>query len=243
MTKGRARFKLSLLMAYFAEGDPVPNRPGEWNSLNVSIFQGENPEDPNKTKIGEYKRNYPRLFKTFHPFTKEGQDYALYSRDYTETRVMKLPECEDIGGEESDGWGFCPTEYHIPQDLEEEGYTLNKDKNWGLIAGCYWGDDSSYKVQFLDLSRVSEGILKRDDRFGYVEIPEELDLKDSIGIFCVEGDGDALIQIASPRWYWITQDGGVKTNGTHYMAPEKERVRNKSKTVDESLKHLEDIFS
>lgn len=36
--------------------------------------------------------------------------------------------------------------------------------------GCYWGDDTSWKVQYLDLSRVQQGIISRDDRFGYVEL-------------------------------------------------------------------------
>ncbi len=42
---------------------------------------------------------------------------------------------------------------------------------YGFVFGCVWGDDSSMKVQYLDLSRITEGILVRDDRFGYVEMP------------------------------------------------------------------------
>lgn len=49
------------------------------------------------------------------------------------------------------------------------------DKEWptglfGFVWGCYWGDDTSWKVQHLDLSRVQEGIIARDNRFGYVEL-------------------------------------------------------------------------
>ena len=36
--------------------------------------------------------------------------------------------------------------------------------------GCIWGDDTSWKVQHLDLSRITEGTLVRDDRFGYVAL-------------------------------------------------------------------------
>jgi hypothetical protein len=51
----------------------------------------------------------------------------------------------------------------------------NRDREWpdgsfGFVWGCYWGDDSSWKVQYLDLSLIQEGIIMRDDRFGYVEL-------------------------------------------------------------------------
>jgi hypothetical protein len=33
-----------------------------------------------------------------------------------------------------------------------------------------WGDDDSWKVQFLDLTDVRSGVIRRDERFGYVEL-------------------------------------------------------------------------
>jgi hypothetical protein len=39
------------------------------------------------------------------------------------------------------------------------------------VAGCVWGDDTSWKVQYLDLSRARQGIVTRDDRLGYIELP------------------------------------------------------------------------
>jgi hypothetical protein len=36
-----------------------------------------------------------------------------------------------------------------------------------------WGDDSSWKLQYLDLSQIRQGIIHRDDRFGYVELATE----------------------------------------------------------------------
>lgn len=41
---------------------------------------------------------------------------------------------------------------------------------FGFVWGCVWGDDSSWKVQALDLSRVTDGVFVRDARFGYVEL-------------------------------------------------------------------------
>lgn len=39
-----------------------------------------------------------------------------------------------------------------------------------LRVGLSLGDDTSWKVQHLDLRNVREGIIKRDDRFGYVKL-------------------------------------------------------------------------
>ena len=39
-----------------------------------------------------------------------------------------------------------------------------------VLFGVARGDDSSWKVQYLDLSAVEDGIIRRDERFGYVEL-------------------------------------------------------------------------
>lgn len=40
--------------------------------------------------------------------------------------------------------------------------------DFGFVWGCMWGDDAGWKVQYLDLSRINEGVITRDDRFGYI---------------------------------------------------------------------------
>jgi hypothetical protein len=73
-----------------------PHRAGVWGSSVVKIFDGD-------THVGEYRRNHPGWAKeTFEPFEINGAWYALYSRDYTSTRVMSLPDCSDLGGEKPD---------------------------------------------------------------------------------------------------------------------------------------------
>jgi hypothetical protein len=70
--------------------EPSPE-PGAWASSLVTILDGT-------TEVGGYRRNYPRFAEeTFEPFELGDSWYALYSRDYTSTRVMKLPECRDVG--------------------------------------------------------------------------------------------------------------------------------------------------
>ncbi len=127
--------------------------------------------------VGSYERNYG-LMNTFHPFVGQGGKlYALYSRHYTATRVMSLPDCRDLGGEEPASGGFCPVEFFVPYDPER-----GLDGSVGFVAGCVWGDDSSWKVQFLDLSRVAEGVIARDDRFGYLELEDGVSLEDAIDL-------------------------------------------------------------
>lgn len=198
-----------------------PNR----KHLRVGIYRIENNAE---VQLGEYIRQYPSLLNTFCPFQKDGKDYALYSPHYTVTRVMELPSCKDIGGEEISSGGFCPADFYIPTYIDEE-YTNSdgrlrrsrinepepkrlqpqitkwvvQDKEtgeprevvnfsrpltpllyypFGFIAGCVWGDDSTWKILYLDLSEVEKGIIKSDARFGYIELPDKLSLKDAINV-------------------------------------------------------------
>ena len=153
------------------EIETIPNGEGCWNSYKIGVFKYRYKGDV-EVKIGEYIRNYSFL-NTFYHFRKDGKDYALYSSDYTCTRVMELPSCNDICGEEESEFGFCPVEYYVPKE--------SKGK-FGFVAGCVWGDDSSWKIQFLDLSKIEEGIIKRDSRFGYICLPEGISLKHAINM-------------------------------------------------------------
>lgn len=145
---------------------------------------------------------------TFHPFKgKDDQWYALYSADYCYTRVMTLPDCKDIGGESEYKGHFCPVEYFIPtwQDhtyssdykagkkLEVPELVTFRINNpaekdlthtpiqwydFAFVAGCIWGDDSSWKVQYIDLSDPYN--IKRIERFGYLELPGNQSLREAV---------------------------------------------------------------
>ena len=53
---------------------------------------------------------------------------------------------------------------------------------FGFVAGCIWGDDSSWKIEFLDLSEIGNGVIKRDVRFGYIEMPEGMRLHQAVNL-------------------------------------------------------------
>jgi hypothetical protein len=157
-------------------------RPGILNSTLVDVFR-RNVSVGDAEKVCRYERNYAML-QTFEPFRQEGREFALISRDYTATAVLDLTSGEVIAEEarEPNGSGFCPVGFYVPdwQDVHDET-AIPGSKYWtadcewpvgdfGFVWGCYWGDDSSWKVQYLDLSRVQHGIVTRDQRFGYIEL-------------------------------------------------------------------------
>ncbi len=141
-------------MAYSVKATPIATTGPGWGQLRVEIF------DADACKVGEYFRSYPSMNRTFCAFKHEDREFALYAPSAYCTRVMTLPDCTDIGGEVFGPGAFCPTDYYMPDEFEGR---------FGFVAGCHWGDDSSWKVQFLDLRDPANPI--RLERFGYVAMP------------------------------------------------------------------------
>lgn len=174
-----------MLERFHIEQEHVPSpEPGVMSTIRVNIYEHGN-------KIGEYERLYHTVFNTFVPFVQrvgtELREYALFSDHYTRTCVMRLPSCEVIAEEPVHAFGFCPVDYYVPYEKEWSIKDKNNDIDFegipgkfGFVAGCIWGDDSSWKIQYLDLSEIENGKILRDDRFGYIELPENLSLKDAI---------------------------------------------------------------
>ena len=188
------------LAPYYAEATPYETKPGCWNYNSVNII-----ERVTEKIIGSYTRNYSSMYRTFHPFKLYGNWYALYSKDYTATRIMSLPNCEDIGGETPESNGFCPTDYYVPclsyVEFKEDDtfYWHFPERIHGFVAGCIWGDDSSWKIQYLDLSKANEGLIKREERFGYIELPSGLNLDQAINLE-IEEDY-SMLRIATESYY------------------------------------------
>ena len=208
--------------------EKVGTRPGCWEYLRVGIFW-KNPHTGIPEQIGEYTRNYPSFYRTFHPFQLRGKWYALYSKDYTSTQLMALPGCKDIGGEEAAACGFCPVDYYVPvlnwleavhakgcprhpeeADFSKPCTCICKDYKYiwhfpervhGFVAGCVWGDDTSWKVQYLDLSRADEGVLRREERFGYIELAYNLHLDEAVDLSIEDDRFPPCLSIACQRHF------------------------------------------
>ena len=180
-------------------------------------------KDEDLEMVGSYERNYHSLYKTFFPFVgQDGLWYALYSPNYTTTRVMSLPDCKDIAGDEPSAHGFCPVDFFVPYldgnllISEDGGETKLADGGlafcpsahlgkFGFVSGCVWGDDSSWKVQYLDLSQIASGKLERDARLGYLELPRNVDLREAVS-FDGWSDRSQSIEFATRVNFCNTQD-------------------------------------
>jgi len=204
---------------YVVKGSPKPNQPGTWDSTVVEVFRRtESSVAPDK--ISEYERNYS-LLQTFEPFRQRNREFALISRDYMKTAVLDLASGSVIAEEgaesgTSSAAGFCPVGFYVPDWWDvNDGSVIpgsehwNADKEWpngdfGFVWGCQWGDDSSWKVQYLDLSQVQQGIIRRDERFGYVELA-------AFGFDnpCLTIDVAALGKSAPPHFIQVSKYNGV----------------------------------
>lgn len=148
-----------------------PIREGVWSTLLVEVVRSSD-----GSVVGSYERNYPTLFNTFCTFAKAGREFALSSSDYTGTRVMGCHRA-GIWVARGSADGFCPVDYFVPIDPDTAAAG-----DVGFVAGCIWGDDTSWKLQALDLSAVESGKLARDERFGYLEPPDGLRLSEAITV-------------------------------------------------------------
>jgi hypothetical protein len=154
------------------------NPPEAWEAISVDVLR----RDPaGHARIHSYQRHYAMLH-TFEPFRQADREFALISRNYTSTDVLDLATGEIIAAEPESSAGFCPVGFYVPDWWDvHDGRIIpgsehwNDDREWptgqfGFVWGCIWGDDTSWKVEHLDLSRIQQGVITRDDRFGYVEL-------------------------------------------------------------------------
>src|SRR5262245_35801876 len=144
---------------YFVRGTRKEYGPETMAGTVVEVFRradaGGEPE-----KVGEYERNYG-LLHTFEPFRQGGREFALISPQYTGTSVLDLATGRVIAEGTVSPTEFCPVGFYVPD------WSTGK---FGFVWGCVWGDDGSWKVQYLDLTGIRDGVVRRDERFGYVEL-------------------------------------------------------------------------
>lgn len=172
-----------------------------WQYLHVDVVE------QNENVVYSYQRNYPNMFNTFEPFRQNKKLFALISSDYTATSVIDLKSGVIIASEEPDSLGFCPVGFYVPDWWDiHSGRTLPGTHYWkdddelpkgdfGFVWGCEWGDDSSWKIQVLDLSKIQQGKITRDERFGYVELASHPKLEPKDFIKCYFRDGKCEIVI------------------------------------------------
>jgi len=122
---------------------------------------------------------------------------------------------EIVAAEKAASGGFCPAGFYVPDWRDvHDGSILPGSRYWedhdewpdgslGFVWGCVWGDDDGWKVQALDLSRVAEGVLRREERFGYLYLDTRCDLDPGDFIRCSPGEGShgPRVTFSVPRQY------------------------------------------
>lgn len=202
---------------YVVKTSAKANRPGSWDSTIVEVFRRD-VSSGDIERVCEYERNYAML-QTFEPFRQGNREFALISRDYTRSEVLDLASGEIVAEEDqkgSCGAGFCPVGFYVPDwwdvndgDIIPGSEYWDADDEWpqgtfGFVWGCHWGDDNSWKVQYLDLSRVQDGIIIRDERFGHVELATS-----GFKSPCLSPDPSALEKSAPPCFIDVSRHNGV----------------------------------
>jgi hypothetical protein len=169
----------------------VISAPNVWDTVHVEVLDGV-------TVVAGYDRDY-KMLQTFEPFRQGDRMFALVSPQYTATAVLDLHTGTIIASEEPDAAGFCPVGFYVPDWWDVHDERMNPDHEWptgdfGFVWGCVWGDDQSWKVQYLDLSAVRDGVIRRDDRFGYVELATNAKLEPHEFIRCYSSDGRRRVE-------------------------------------------------
>ena len=195
---------------------------GEFGWHRVAVEVHDRVED---RVVARYERNYDML-DTFEPFRQGDRLLALVSPSYTATSILDLATGEILGGEEPDPDGFCPVGFYVPDwhDVWPD-YLLPGSHLWaphhewphgdfGFVWGCVWGDDSIWKVQYLDLSRAGEGVVVREERFGYQELVTRRGVPGSEFIRVSNWSGGPRVTFHVPRRFDLAtgrkldEDGG-----------------------------------
>lgn len=117
----------------------------------------------------------------FADLNKEGQRefaYRTFDNEYhvedddDETKDGTLVT-EFYGSEQKDEGGVCT-------EVGNRKYQTQFDRceylPFGFLSGCVWGDDTSWKIRYIDLSQIEQKILTITEKFGYIELPDNLEL-------------------------------------------------------------------
>ena len=219
---------------YHVKATPIKREKG-WEHAQVEIFQDD-------VKVGEYVRNYLMgSSSTFYPFLGEdGNEYALYSKHYTCTRFMKLPSCEDIGGEEPNQFGFCPNEYYQPKvclvnspsgryKFWIDRMDIEKMKNKPeileerpapviFVSGMVWGLGPNWNLEAFDVRKAHEGIIKRFTPIPAADLPiDHNSLSELIRCSMDTDDGSMIFSIITEQKIFLEKDFDVEKDEWNYI--------------------------
>lgn len=184
-----------------------PNKPGTWSSQNVKVLNDECEE------VGNYVYNYhstPPFYpfklenKWYALFSKhytasaimelpsckiiweeKSDSYGFCPVNFYVPAVQKTDFCGDRTGKLTGTWEKRLEHFEVAGKDEKHNWIVREPEYYpfGFSCGCIWGDDTSWKVRFFDFTKIKDKIINYDDRFGYIELHNKLNLQESIDIW------------------------------------------------------------
>lgn len=163
---------------------PFKHTNGKWYALYSENYTATSlMELPSCKKIGG-ETPCGHGFCPVEYYVPRYQNYMIPGMTEEEMKKQGIPECN---------WSW------VGKDRNEKDYDLvhGSKEGWengwlwgsveyelelGLVAGCVWGDDCSWKVQRIDLTKSDQGIITREASFGYFELPPNLKLSEAVFI-------------------------------------------------------------
>jgi hypothetical protein len=178
----------------------VQNRPGTWNSTKVSIFRDDKltgeylrnyssfgsqtfyPFQVNNEWYALYSASYTatRVMKLHDDRIEDwcGENESAHGFCPTEIYIPQYVHSKhtmNIQGKDDTYDSYyvdCDSEpEEFKSEIESDDFVSLQYCNFGFLCGCVWGDDTSWKLRYVDLSKIPEKILTITEKFGYWELP------------------------------------------------------------------------
>jgi len=78
--------------------------------------------------------------------------------------------------------------------------------NFGFLSGCIWGDDSNWKIQYIDLSKVPDKEMSITEKFGYWVMPSNMTLKECVHMDNWEPDHNWISLTGTSNFNLVTDE-------------------------------------
>jgi len=176
----------------------VKNKPGIWDSTKVSIFRGDqligeyirNYRNYGFETFCPFKidNDWYALYSAMYTATRVMKLHTDRIEDWcgeepssmgfcpTEYYVPRYNHSQSSYGSDDEIYDSytvdCDVEYK--SFISEQELPDFKDMqycNFGFLSGCIWGDDTSWKLRYIDLSQIPNKVLSISEKFGYWELP------------------------------------------------------------------------
>ena len=210
----------------------VTNGPNQWNSTKFSIYNKDlligqyiyNYEDKTAKTFYPFIANgeWYALYSAHYTATRVMKLHDDRIEDWCGDNPSgngfcpvefyvpryRLGSFANIDGSEV---SFCvhenEEEFDTHSTVDSDGDKLGPVEycKFGFVSGCMWGDDTCWKIRYIDLSKVADKELIITEKFGYAMQPNNMNLKQCI---CMDDwePNHPVIQLATFQFFNLGED-------------------------------------